>query len=114
MEGGLKKLSEYRGMWLFTMFDLPVVSVEDRRRYTQFRNTLLKLGFEMLQFSVYARYCASEDGSELFRKRVQKALPPGGQVRLLSVTDRQFGKMEVYYGKRKQSPQQPPPQMLLF
>lgn len=107
-------LSEYRGMWLFAMFDLPVDTPEARKRYTQFRKVLLKLGFEMLQFSVYARYCASEEGSETHRKNVRKALPPAGQVRLMSVTDRQYGKMDVFYGKKQVSSEEPPPQMLLF
>lgn len=114
METRLKDLSEYRGMWLFAMFDLPVTDQEARRQYTQFRNVLLKHGFQMMQFSVYARYCASEESGDIFRKHVRKALPPRGQVRLLAVTDRQFGKMEVYYGKKAKSVEEPPPQLMLF
>src|SRR5690606_25570553 len=48
-------LSEYEGMWLFAMFDLPVVTKTDRRNYARFRKKLLEEGFMMLQFSVYAR-----------------------------------------------------------
>ncbi len=108
------ELSEYRGVWLFTMFDLPVVSDEDRRRYTKFRNELLKEGFSMMQFSVYARYYPDEESSQAHRARIRKAIPPGGHVRLLAVTDRQFGKMEVFYGKKQQPTEEPPPQLLLF
>jgi len=107
-------LSGYKGMWLFAMFDLPVHTAEARRHYTRFRNTLLKEGFCMLQFSVYARYCPSEEASEVHRKHVRKALPPGGEVRVVAITARQFGKMEVYYGKKRQSTEEPPPQMVLF
>ena len=106
--------SEYRGMWLFAMFDLPVDCKEARRRYTQFRKSLLREGFVMMQFSVYARYCASEDGSKGFRQRIRKALPPEGHVRILSVTDRQFGKMEVFRGKTRRSPENAPSQLQLF
>lgn len=101
-------------MWLFAMFDLPVMTTEDRRRYTRFRNALLKLGFTMLQFSVYARYCASEESSEIYRKRVRTAIPQDGFVRLLSVTDRQFGKMECFHGKKGAPPEKPPDQMMLL
>lgn len=101
-------------MWLFAMFDLPVDTAEARRQYTQFRKHLLKQGFQMLQFSVYARYCASEESSEVHRKHVRKALPPKGQVRLLSVTDKQFGKMEIYFGKKTAIREEPPPQLMLF
>ena len=94
------ELSGYKGMWLFAMFDLPTDTTEDIRNYTRFRKTLLQLGFDMLQFSVYARYCADEDASKIHRKRVRQALPPKGHVRVLAVTDHQFGKMEVYMGKK--------------
>lgn len=107
-------LSAYRGMWLFAMFDLPVDTKDSRRQYTRFRNALLREGFTMLQFSVYARYCASEESSEVHRRSIRKALPPGGQVRVVAITDRQFGKMETYHGKKRHNPEEPPPQLLLF
>lgn len=108
------ELSEYRGMWLFAMFDLPVVDREARRVYTHFRNALLKDGFMMLQFSVYARYCPSEEASEIHRKRVRQVLPERGQVRMLSVTDRQFAKMDVFHGRKRQRSEDVPAQLMLF
>ena len=108
------ELSEYRAMWLFAMFDLPVDTRENRREYTQFRKALLKEGFAMLQYSVYARYCSSEEASEAYRHRVAAHLPAHGQVRLLSVTERQFGKMAVYYGAKRQKVEDAPLQLLLF
>ena len=101
-------------MWLFAMFDLPVDTKKARRDYTRFRKALLADGFTMLQFSVYARYCPSEETSRVHYRRVRIALPPEGQVRLLFVTDRQFGKMEVYYGKNRKPVEPLPPQMMLF
>lgn len=108
------ELSEYRGVWLFAMFDLPVTTPVARRRYTQFRTLLLKLGFEMMQFSVYARYFPSEAATKSYRKRIRGGLPANGHVRLLMITDKQFGKMQVFHGKTEESPEQPPDQMLLF
>ena len=108
------ELSGYKGMWLFAMFDLPTETAEDKRNYQQFRKTLLKLGFDMMQFSVYARYCADEDSSKVHRKRVKQALPPKGHVRVLAVTDHQFGKMEVFVGKNREKTEEPPEQMLLL
>lgn len=113
-EAAPASLSEYRAMWLFTMFDLPVDTPTARKRYTQFRKQLLKEGFMMLQFSVYARYFATEDASTGLRKRIAEIIPDDGRVRLMSVTDRQFGKMEVFYGKMAEKTEDPPPQMMLF
>jgi len=107
-------LTGYRNVWLFAMFDLPVTTKTARRRYAQFRRLLLCEGFTMLQFSVYARHCATEDSSEVIRKTVRAGLPADGQVRLLMVTDRQFGKMEVFYGRKRRATEDPPAQIMLF
>jgi len=107
-------LSEYRGMWLFVMFDLPVKEPEERKEYALFRKKLLQLGFTRLQYSIYARYFASEEASEIQRKKVKGSLPPDGFVRILSVTDRQFGKMEAFIGKKLTETEVPPRQLAFF
>ena len=107
-------LSEYRTVWLIAMFDLPVETPENRRAYARFRKALLKDGFMMLQFSIYARYMPSEDAAEVHRKTVRQAIPPLGQVRLIAITDHQFGKMEVFYGRKPKEPEEIPKQILLF
>ena len=43
------------------MFDMPVITAEDRRRYSQFRKKLIDDGFIMIQFSVYVRICKNQD-----------------------------------------------------
>lgn len=101
-------------MWLFAMFDLPVTSKELRKLYARFRKDLLSQGFTMMQFSVYARHCASEESAAAIRRCVRAVLPDDGQVRLLTVTDRQFGKMEVFFGKNRKPTEEPPTQFMLF
>ncbi len=107
-------LSGYRAVWLFAMFDLPVKTPAQRRRYAQFRKLLLGEGFCRLQYSVYAQYCPSEEASIARRRAIRDGLPDEGQVRLVAITDRQFGKMEIYVrGKRRKS-EKPPEQLMLF
>lgn len=96
------------------MFDLPVKTRAQRRRYAQFRKLLLSDGFCRMQFSVYARYCPSEEASAVHKDLVRAGLPDEGQVRLLAVTDRQFGKMENYLGKRRAATEEAPKQLMLF
>ncbi len=96
------------------MFDLPVKEKEDRLEYRRFHDLLIAQGFLRLQFSVYARYFQSEEASDARRQRLRRALPPGGQVRLLMVTDRQFAKMEVFHGQRRARPEREPEQLSLF
>jgi CRISPR-associated protein Cas2 len=101
-------------MWLMAMFDLPVKTKNDRREYTRFRHTLIRSGFVMLQFSVYARFLPSEEASAIYRKVVRAALPPGGEVRVMAITDHQFGKMEIYLQKKRKAAESPPAQLGLF
>ena len=46
---------------MIVFFDLPVQTKTERRHATAFRNFLLKDGYHMLQFSVYARVCNGND-----------------------------------------------------
>lgn len=107
-------LSPYKAVWLFAMFDLPVDDKAARRRYAEFRRQLIQHGFSMLQYSVYARFFPSEEAAAVSRGQLRSAVPTRGQVRFLTVTDHQFGKMEVYYGKIRHHPERPPDQIQLF
>lgn len=105
---------KYRAVWLFAMFDLPVTSAAKRREYARFRKLLLKQGFCKLQYSVYARYYRTEESSEPARALIRSELPAEGQVRLLMVTDGQFGKQQVFEGKKSGKTEDAPDQFMLF
>jgi len=114
MPDGPRPPSEYRAVWLFAMFDLPVGTPEDRKEYREFREELLRRGFLMLQYSVYARYYQSEEASLPHRQDIACLLPPEGQVRLMALTDHQFGKMDVFIGKKRAEVEPGPLQLLFF
>lgn len=107
-------LSAYRSVWLFALFDLPVHTKESRKQYASFRKKLLDKGFTMMQYSVYAKHFATEDAADSTRNSVRDALPPAGQVRLLTITDHQFGRIEVYTGRKRAKTEDPPMQIALF
>ena len=86
-------------MWVVAMFDLPTTTKDERKAYQRFRKVLLKDGFLQIQFSVYARYCTSEENAVVHENRVEVSLPPDGEVRLMRLTDKQFERMKVFYGK---------------
>ena len=107
-------LSEIKAMWLMVMFDLPTVTKDEKREYSRFRKYLLGEGFMQLQFSVYAKYCSSRENSQKYYRYIQEIVPPGGYVRLLMVTDKQFGDMVSLYGKDINDIETKPDQLLLF
>ena len=82
--------SKYRMGWLFVCFDLPVVDKEDLRYANNFRKDLLKLGYFMLQNSIYVRSCVTYDKTEQYMKMVKKLAPPTGQINIFYLTDKQW------------------------
>lgn len=107
-------ISGYRSMWVIAMFDLPTDTKRAKRAYVRFRTMLLKDGFAMMQYSVYIRHCSSEENAGVHTQRVQYALPDDGEVRILTITDKQFERMRVFWGKRRTPTEQPPKQLELF
>lgn len=108
------ELSGYRYMWLIAMFDLPTDTPKARSHYTHFRKRLMKDGFAMMQYSVYIRHCASEENARVHAGRVEGFLPPDGEVRLLCVTDKQFERMQIFWGQKRKPPDPIPAQLELF
>lgn len=101
-------------MWVLTMFDLPTDTKKARRAYTQFRKKLLSDGFTQMQYSVYIRHCASEENAHVHTNRVETSLPPDGEVRVITLTDKQFERMRVFWGKKRRPLAPAPPQLELF
>lgn len=104
----------WRSMWVIAMFDLPTDTPKARKAYARFRKDLIEDGFTMMQYSVYSRHCASIENAEVHVERMGKCVPAEGEVRFLTITDNQFGRIRVYFGKKRQPTPQSPAQLQLF
>ncbi len=89
----------YRFMRIIVMFDLPTETVEDMRNYRKFRSMLIKNGFVMMQESVYTRMVLNQTVAKSVSDTVSRGKPPKGLVQLLTVTEKQFSKMEYIVGE---------------
>ncbi len=101
-------------MWLVVLFDLPTDTAKARKDYVKFRKKLLDDGFGMMQYSVYYRHSASNENSKVHESRVKAFLPPDGEVRIISITDKQFSKIQVYHGKKRKPIEPSPVQLQLL
>ena len=101
-------------MWVLVFFDLPTETRLERKIASSFRKKLLDDGFSMFQFSIYMRFCASRENAEVHTKRTKLNLPPKGKVGVLQITDRQFGMMEIFHGKKAVENEKPSQQLELF
>lgn len=110
----MERFSEYRVMWILVFFDLPTETKKDKKEYALFRKNLVKDGFTMFQFSIYVRHCASIENADVHIKRVKSFLPQYGSVCILCITDKQFGNIQLFYGKKTIETNAPGQQLELF
>ena len=90
-------------MRMLVFFDIPVKTKRQRRIATGFRNFLLKDGYHMVQYSVYARVCNGIDAVDKHRSRLKTALPENGSVRLMVVTEKQYEAIEILVGDYREA-----------
>ncbi len=91
----------YRFVRIIVFFDLPVLTAENRRNYSRFRKYLIKNGFLMMQESVYCRMALNQNIANNIISNIRSNKPPEGLVQVLSVTEKQFSKMEFLTGTYK-------------
>ncbi len=89
----------YRFMRILVLFDLPVISSDDRRAYRHFRKAMLKKGFIMLQESVYSRMVLNKTMAEQVLDSIKREKPEKGLVMSLMITEKQFERMELITGE---------------
>lgn len=85
-------------MRVLVFFDLPVKTKKDRREYSRFRKFLVKNGFMMVQESVYSKLALNQTVVNGISESVKKNKPSAGLVQMLTVTEKQYSKMEIVVG----------------
>ena len=88
-------------MRVLVFFDLPVASYEQRKAYSQFRKYLIKNGFMMLQESVYCKLALNSTVLNAIVENVRKNARSEGLIQLLTVTEKQYSKMNLIIGTVK-------------
>lgn len=88
-------------MRILVFFDLPVLTGEQRRNYAKFRKFLLKSGFMMVQESVYCKLALNGTVANGIIESVHRNSPEEGLVQLLTVTEKQYAKMDLIVGEVK-------------
>lgn len=94
-------MSMSKFMRMIVFFDLPVKNKAAQKAATRFRNFLLKDGYYMVQYSIYARICMGHDGVITHKTRLYNNLPENGSIRLLVITEKQYEAIEILLGNYK-------------
>ena len=89
----------YSFMRIILFFDLPTLTMRDSKNYTQFRKALIKSGYLMLQESVYCKLVLNSTAALFAIDNVKKIKPENGLVQIITLTERQYAKMEYVVGE---------------
>ena len=102
--------------WLMVCFDLPVVTKKQRKVASTFRKQLLDDGYQMIQWSVYARPCVTFSRQQTHLRRLELMVPEEGSVRAIFITRAQWERTYAIEGSpaKEASPQKIPEQLLLW
>jgi len=97
-----KPVTGYNLSWLFVMYDLPYDTNAAKNAAAKFLKRLKKEGYTKLidRGKFMIRHC----GPGIAKKQIdliKTIVPPDGLVRILQVTDKQFGRMENTWGKMR-------------
>ena len=103
----------YKVGWMIVAFDLPVKSKSQRKEATNFRKFLLNDGFQMIQYSFYARSMVTHARMETHMRRIKGVLPPEGSIRAIYVTQAQWERSYIAFGNpiNEERPESVPEQL---
>ena len=96
----MMKISDYRKMRAIILFDLPSVEKQDIANNQKFIKKLKKIGFYMLQFSVYTKVLINQSEYDRIIKKVKQIIPNKGSIIILKLTDKQYNDMIYLNGEK--------------
>lgn len=88
-------------MRILVLFDLPTLTLDDKRQYRRFRKFLIEKGFMMMQESVYCKLVLNQTVAASVVKSVRDNKPTSGLVQMLVITEKQYSKMEYVVGENE-------------
>jgi CRISPR-associated protein Cas2 len=94
-----KQITGYNLTWLFVAYEVPHDTRDAKTAAAKFRRVLHREGYLpwVRGCRVLIRHCGPNAQKQI--ELVRSLVPPNGEVKILQVTDKQFGRMENVWGK---------------
>lgn len=96
----MQYINYYKQMRLILIYDLPVVEEEDRHIYSKFHRNIMRLGFYMLQYSVYSKVIQNDTSLKQYTYKLQDIIPSKGNIILMKITEKQYQDMLYLRGEK--------------
>lgn len=96
----MSSLSDYRKLRIILIYDLPSVAKDDQKYYRVFNKDIRKLGFFMLQYSVYVKVLTNDSEYNRIISKVSKIIPKKGNIIIIKITEKQYNNMIYLIGTK--------------
>lgn len=83
------------------MFDLPILTSNQKRTYRKFRKWLITEGFIMMQESIYSKIVLNPSSAKLVIEKLRNYKLEEGIVQVLVLSEKEYNEMEYIVGKSK-------------
>ncbi len=96
----MQYINLYKQMRLLLIYDLPMVDEMDRKIYSKFHRDITRLGFYMLQYSVYSKVVQNDTSMKQYLFKVERITPKKGNIVLIKITEKQYQDMIYLRGEK--------------
>lgn len=96
----MKYINLYKQMRMILIYDLPMIEDMDRKLYGQFHKKLKKLGFYMIQYSVYTKVLQNDSTYLQMEKKLAQVIPSKGNIVIMQLTEKQFQNLKYVRGEK--------------
>ena len=101
-------------MWIVAVFDLPVETPAERKRYRALRKALAECGFDAVQKSLFWRWTEDRRTGDALIRRVRRALGGSGTMLFFRISDRTFRQtLDIRDGDPVKLPDMPTPWLIV-
>ncbi len=99
----MHSINLYRQVRLMLIYDIPVGEEIERKNYSKFHKDIIRLGFHMLQYSVYTKVISNDTNMHQNISRVERILPKYGNVIAFKITEKQYQDMLYLRGEKNKA-----------
>ena len=96
----MQYINLYKQMRLILIYDLPVTDEENRKIYSRFHRNIIRLGFYMLQYSVYSKVIRNDTSMKQYLYKLERVVPKVGNIVVLKITEKQYQDMIYLRGDK--------------
>lgn len=90
----------YKQMRLILIYDLPVLEESDKKIYNHFHNDIKKIGFHMLQYSIYSKPIMNDTLLKQTLFKIERVVPNKGSIIVFKITEKQYQNMIYLTGEK--------------